>query len=202
MREGDMSRLTTVAGKLGLAGLAVLLQLFPNFAFAASPLRLECSAQQTLPGRSLACEYSVIGRLNEQLADLHDQIVRDGRAARVNVRRWLGARDACRDVDCLDKVLQDGIEAARMALVDVESREPTPVLTTARGIPLRVMPSVRTPARPAVAPEGERPPSAGARTMPTRSPARFEPSFGMLLLLFAAAAVLYTVVVVRISRPA
>ena len=142
----------------------------------------------------------MLGTLNAQLADLHDRSIREGRAARVDVRRWLSQRDACRDVDCLDSVFEAGIRAARTALVDVEARQPTLVLVNARGVPVRVLPEApRAPA--AAAPESERHLSSDVRAPTARERSRFGIPFDALLLLLVAAAVLYTVVVVRISRP-
>jgi uncharacterized protein len=109
-----MNGTTTVAGKLGLLALAALLQALPNFALAASPLRLECSQEQQIAGRALVCEYSILGVRNSQLADLHDRAVREGRAERMDAQRWLSERDACREVDCLDAVFERRIHAARI----------------------------------------------------------------------------------------
>jgi len=196
-----MSGLATVAGRLGLLALAALLQVLPNFVLAASPLRLECSQEHQVPSRALVCEYSILSYQNAQLADLHDRIVRDGRATHVDVRRWLTQRDACRDVDCLDKVFEGNIQAARIALVDVEARQPAVILVNARGVPVRVLPEAPLVSSN-VALEGERYPSADAPTFSVREPSRFEQlPFDMLLLLLVAAAVLYTIVAVRISRP-
>lgn len=200
LRGRDMSGNMSVPGRLGLLALAALLQSPPSFGLAASPLRLECSQAPQLPGRALVCEYSILGHLNAQLADLHDRIIREGRAARVDVRRWLNQRDACRNVDCLDNVFESGLRAARIALVDTETRQPTLILVNARGVPVRVLPEA-PPAPASVALEAEPHPSTGAHTLPAREPSRFEIPFDVLLLLIVAAAVLYTVVVVRISRP-
>jgi hypothetical protein len=195
-----MSGTTTVAGKLSLLALAALLHTLPNAALAASPLRLECSQEHEVPGRALVCEYSMLGTLNAQLADLHDRSIREGRAARVDVRRWLSQRDACRDVDCLDSVFEAGIHAARIALVDTETRQPALILVNARGVPVRVLPEAsRT--RAADVPESERHLSSAARSPTERERSRFDIPFDVLLLLLVAGAVLYTIVVVRISRP-
>jgi uncharacterized protein len=195
-----MSGTMTVAGRLGLLALAALLQSLPNFVLGASPLRLECLQGHQLPGRALVCEYSILGSQNAQLADLHDRMIREGRAAHVDGQRWLNERDACRDVDCLDKVFERGIRAARIALVEIETRQPTPILVNARGISVRVLPQAQL-ASATAAPEEERDFSAGARRLSAREPSRFEVPFDVLLLLLVAAAVLYTIVVVRISRP-
>jgi len=126
--------------------LAVLLQL-PSLAFAASsPLKLECSAEQSLPGRALVCEYFMLDRLNAQLVQLHDRVVAAGRAGRIEVKRWLAARDACQDVECLDRLYEAGMREAKLALVDVESRKPALILTNARGDLLRVAEKQATPA--------------------------------------------------------
>jgi len=195
-----MSRTTTVAGRLGLLALAALLPFLPTSVLAASPLRLECSQEHQVPGRALVCEYSILSYQNAQLADLHDRIVRDGRATHVDARRWLSQRDACRDVDCLDKVFEGNIRAARIALVDIETREPAVILVNARGIPVRVLPEVPLVSRTVAL--GERHHSPGAPKLSAQEPSRrIEVPFDMLLLLLVAAAVLYTVVVVRISRP-
>jgi hypothetical protein len=196
-----MSRTTTVAGRLGLLALAALLPFLPTLVLAASPLRLECSQEHQVPGRALVCEYSILSYQNAQLADLHDRVVRDGRAAHVDARRWLTERDACRDVDCLDKVFEGNIRAARIALVDLETREPAVILVNARGIPVRVLPEAPLVSR-TVAFEGEGHQPAGASTLPAGEPSRrSEVPFDVVLLLLVAAAVLYTIVVVRISRP-
>ncbi|SRR5258706_544116 len=196
-----MSGTTTVAGRLGLLALAALLQALPNFVLAASPLRLECSQEHQVQGRALVCEYSILTYQNAQLADLHDRIIRDGRAAHVDVRRWLTQRDACHDVDCLDKVFEGNIQAARIALVDIEARQPAVVLVNARGVPVRVLPEAPVVSSN-VALEGERYFPAGAPALSAREPSRFEQlPFDVLLLLLVAAAVLYTIVAVRISRP-
>jgi hypothetical protein len=195
-----MNGTTTVAGRLGLLALAALLQTLPNFGLAASPLRLECSQEQQISGRALVCEYSILGLRNSQLADLHDRAVREGRAERLDARRWLSERDACRDVDCLDKVFSAEIQAARIALVDIETRQPALILVNARGIPIRVLPEAPLVSRTAAL-EGERHHSAGAPTLAAREPSRSGIPLDVFLLLLVAAAVLYTVVVVRISRP-
>src|SRR5687767_10103782 len=107
---------------------AVLLQV-PGLALAASPLKLECAAEQRLPGRALVCEYFMLDRLNAQLAQLHDRIVTAGRAGKIEVKRWLAARDACQDVECLDRLYEAGMREARLALIDGESRKSVLVLT-------------------------------------------------------------------------
>jgi uncharacterized protein len=142
----------------------------------------------------------MLGTLNAQLADLHDRSIREGRAARVDVRRWLSQRDACRDVDCLDRVFEAGIRAARIALVDTETRQPALILVNARGVPVRVLPEAPRK-RAAAAPESERYLSPDARAPTARERSRFDVPFDALFLLLIAAAVLYTIVVVRISRP-
>jgi hypothetical protein len=196
-----MSGPMTVAARLGLLALAALLQSLPNFVLAASPLRLECSQEHQAPGRALVCEYSVLSFQNAQLADLYDRIVRDGRAVHADMRRWLDQRDACRDVDCLDKVFADSIRAAKIALADIEARQPMAVLVNARGVPVRVVPEA-PPGSSNVAPEGERYSSASAPTPSARTPSRFVQSpLDVLLLLIVAASVLYTIVAARISRP-
>src|SRR5204863_8023465 len=115
----------------------------------------ECSQEQQIPGRALVCEYSILNYRNVQLADLHDRAIREGRPARVDARRWLSERDACRDVNCLDKVFEAGIQATRVALVDIETRQPALILVNARGIPVRVLPEAPR-VSPTVAREGER----------------------------------------------
>jgi hypothetical protein len=196
-----MNGTTTVAGRLGLLALAALLQSLPSFVLAASPLRLECLQEHQVPGRALVCEYAILGYQNAQLADLHDRIVREGRAAHVDVRGWLNQRDACRDVDCLDKAFEDSIQGARIALVDIETRQPAVVLVNARGVPVRVLPEA-PPVSSNVPLESERYPAAGVPALSAREPSRFEQlPFDLLLLLLVAAAVLYTIVAVRISRP-
>ena len=195
--------MATVAGRLGLLALAALLQSLPNLVLAASPLRLECSQEHLVPGRALVCEYAILGYQNAQLADLHDRVIRGGREAHVDVRRWLSQRDACRDVGCLDKVFEDSIQAAKIALVDIEARHPAVILVNARGVPLRVLPEAPFVSSKIVL-EGERHSAADAPTptFPVREPSRFEQlPFDVLLLLLVAAAVLYTIVAVRISRP-
>ena len=120
-------------------------------AAAASPLQFECSSDQKVIGRALVCEYFMLGRLNAEFADLHDRVVRAGRAGRIELKRWIAARDSCRDVECLDRLYETGLRQARLALIDVETRKPTPVMVNARGDLLRV---VDKPARPAAIPEG------------------------------------------------
>lgn len=195
-----MSRATTVAVRLGLLALAALLQSLPHPVLAASPLQLECSQEQQIAGRALVCEYSILGYRNAQLAVLHDRTVREGRAGRVDVDRWLSERDACRDVDCLDNVFEAGIQAAKIALVDTENRQPAVILVNARGIPVRVLPEAPR-VSPTVALDDESRRLPGARTLSVREPSRTGIPFDVFLLLLVAAAVLYTVVVVRISRP-
>lgn len=120
----------------------ILVLLLPGFTLAASPLQLECAAAQSLPGRALVCEYFMLDRLNARLAELHEAVVHAGKAGRVEVKRWLAARDACQDVECLDRLFEAGIREAKIALVDVESREPTRILPSARGVPIRVAENV------------------------------------------------------------
>lgn len=88
----------------------------------------------------------MLERLNAQLARLHDHIAAAGRAGRVEARRWLAARDACRDVDCLDRLYETGIREARLALIDVETRTPAFVVSNARGDVLRVVEKAPPPA--------------------------------------------------------
>ena len=133
---------------VAVIGLAMLLAA-P--AVAASPLQFECSGDQKVVGRALVCEYFMLGRLNAELADLHDRVVRAGRAGRIELKRWIAARDSCRDVECLDQLYAAGLRQAKLALIDVESRKPAPIMVNARGDLLRV---VDKPARAAAMPEG------------------------------------------------
>lgn len=167
--------------------LAVLLQL-PALALAASPLRLDCSAEQNLPGRALVCEYSMLDRRNASLADLHDGIVQAGRAGRVDVKRWLAARDACSDVDCLDQVFDAAIRDARLALVDVESRQPATILVNARGVPLRVL-------EPRIIPA----PTPSVRETPARERSALDTAASLLMVAFLVAALAYALVARRLA---
>lgn len=195
-----MSGSTSVAGGLGLAGFILLLQFSPNFAAAASPLRLECSAEQLLPGRALVCEYSMLGALNAQLADLHDGTVQARRAGRTDARRWLATRDACQDVDCLDRFFEAAIRDAKLALVDVESREPTVVLANARGVPVRLLQAADAPRPPSprsVETEQARQ-SAPPRLRSIREPTGFEALISVLTVLFLAAVAVYAMAARRL----
>lgn len=174
---------TIQAAILGLA-------LLPGLGLAASPLRLECSAEQGVPGRALVCDYSMLGMLNARLADLHERLVAAGRAGRVEVRRWLAARDACREVDCLDRVFDAAIHDAKLALVDVVSREPAPVLVNARGVRLKVLPPPAQAPSPVVVVVEQ-----SARELPP--PREGSGPGGLLALLFAAGAVGYAIVAKR-----
>jgi hypothetical protein len=177
----------------------VALAFVPGFALAASPLRLECSAEQNLPGRALVCEYAMLGSLNDRLADLDEEIVRAGKAARVEPKRWLAARDACQDVECLDRTLEAGVRDARSALVDVESRQPTLILATARGVPVQIVQGTAPVLRAPPAPQREPQPRASAPTWSVREPSRLEPVFSVLTMLFLAAVAVYATVVRRIG---
>jgi hypothetical protein len=163
--------------------------LFPALAGAASPLRLECSAEQTAPGRALVCEYAMLNRLNTQLADLHDKAVAAGRGERIRVKRFLSTRDACGDVECLDALFERGIRETKLALVDVETREPTVMLTSARGVPLRVLRSAppRTPAAPR-----EHPAVAGGQSA-------LDTAASLLMVGFLVTVLGYTVVARRLA---
>jgi hypothetical protein len=169
--------------------LALLLQV-PGLASAGSPLRLECAAEQSAPGRALVCEYSMLDRRNASLADLHDGIVQAGRAGRVEVKRWLAARDACGDVDCLDQVFDAAIRDARLALVDVESRQPATILVNARGIPLRV-----SEPEPKAIPA----PTPSVQEAPARERSGLDTAASLLMVLFLVAALSYAVVAKRLA---
>lgn len=169
--------------------LAVLLQL-PALALAASPLRLECAAEQSVPGRALVCEYSMLERRNAGLADLHDGIVQAGRAGRVEVKRWLAARDACSDVDCLDRLFDAAIRDARLALVDVESRQPVTILVNARGVPLRVL-QPEPKAIPA--------PTPSVQEAPARERSGLDTAASLLMVAFLVSALGYAVVAKRLA---
>lgn len=176
--------------RCSVIGLGVLLFL-PGFSRAESPITLECSAGQTLPGRMLVCEYTMLESRNAELADLYERVVHAGRARRIETKRWLATRDACRDVECLDQLYEEGMREARLALVEVESRTPAPILTNARGEVLRV---VETATRPIVLPHS--PPPAS----PVREPAAAIDTAGSLLMVvFLVAALGYSLVARRLT---
>jgi len=170
-------------------GLVVLLQ-FPSLALAESPLQVECSMEQSRPGRVLVCEYWMLGRLDGELADLHERNVLAGRAGSVELKRWVGERDACSDVECLDRLYEAGIREARLALVDVEDRQPVPVLTNARGVPLRIV-KQRGAAAPAL-PEVTQEPAVRER------PA-LETAASLVMILFLVAALGYALFARRLA---
>lgn len=174
---------------INVAIVAVVASLLHYTAFAASPLQLDCLAEQAQPGRALVCEYAMLGRMNAQLAELHDAIAQSGRAGRIEPRRWLAERDACRDVDCLDRVLEGSLREAKLALVDVESRSPAPVLTNARGEVLRVLEKRATPvATPA--------PAQSFQPSAAREGRRLETYSGLILV---AAILAYAMVARRLA---
>ena len=179
---------------LGLFAVGLGVALHSPLVSASSP-RLECSAPQSVPGRALVCDYAMLGRLNEQLADLHDEMVLSGKSGRAEWNHWLAARDACQDVDCLDRMLEASIREARLALVDVESRQPTLVLANARGIPMQVL--QKTPPLPRALPAPRSRPSEPVLSL--REPSRLEPLMSALTMLFLAAVAVYAVVVRRIA---
>lgn len=170
-------------------------------AASASPLGLECAADQDVPGRALVCEYAMLGRLNERFADLHDEAVRAGRAGRLDSRRWLAARDACKDVECLDRLLEAGIREARRALVDVESRAPAPILASGRGVPLYLAQATaaapQSKASAAPVPEQRSAPLTELRS--AREPSRLEPLMSVLTILFFAGVALYAMAARRLA---
>lgn len=162
------------------------LLLLPGITLAVSPLSLECSAEQHLPGRALICEYTMLESRNADLADLHDRVVQAGKTTRIEPKRWVAVRDACRDVECLDQLYEQGMREARLALVEVESRTPAPVLTNARGELLRV---VQTKARP-IARSEPPPPVAEQRSV-------LDTLASLLMVLFLVAAFACTLVARR-----
>ena len=116
----------------------IALALLPGLALSASPLSVECSTEQKLPGRALVCEYFMLGRQNAELAELHALTILAGKAGSKETKRWVAARDACKDVECLDRLFETGMREARLALVEADSRRPAMILTSARGVPLRI----------------------------------------------------------------
>ena len=172
-------------------GIAVLLVL-PGFAGAASPIDLECSAGQNLPGRALVCEYTMLGGRNAELADLYERVVRAGRAGRIEPKRWLATRDACRDVECLDQLYEEGMREARLALVEVESRAPAPILTNARGEVLLVVETVTRPNPPPAIPPVQPP-------LVREQASVFDTAASLLMVVFLLLAFGYSLVVRRLS---
>lgn len=185
-----MKRTSSIAA----IALAVLFYT-PGFALAASPLRLECSTEQNLRARALVCEYSMLSRLNAQLADLHEKMLADRKVDGIDLKRWQKARDACNDVGCLDELLQAGIRDARLVLVAVESREPAPVMANARGVAIRLQ-SSRPSSRPVAA---EEPASLRPQARSLREPTGLEPVVSVLTVLFLAGVAVYAVVVRRLA---
>ena len=188
----------------GIAATFAIAAILAVPAASASPLRVECDVGQDLSGRALVCEYAMLGRLNERFADLHDEVVRAGKGGRLEHGRWLAARDACRDVECLDRLLEAGIGEARRALVDVESRQPAPILASARGVPLYLVPEhpARQPkaaAAAAAAPEPERRSAALNERHSARDPSGLEPLMSVLTVLFFAGVAVYSVAARRLA---
>ena len=155
-------------------------------AASASPLQFECTAEQSVPGRALVCEYFMLRRANAELADLHDRAVLAGRAGSNDLKRWVSTRDACRDVECLDRLYERGIREATLALVDVETRQPSVVLVNARGVPLRIVDKQTIPA-------------PAAREAPVRKQPALETAASLLMVLFLAAAATYALVARRLA---
>jgi len=174
--------MTTPRAILGVLGF------FPIAVLAASPLHLECSADQTLPGRALACEYSMVGRLNAEFADLHDQTILAGRAGSNESKRWVAARDACKTVDCLERLFEAGIREARLVLDEVDSRQPAPLLTNARGVELRIV-QKSAAAPPPAADDAEEAVSQGAP----------ETAASLVMIFFFVAALGYALVARRLA---
>jgi len=98
------------------SGICVFTILITNDALAASSLRLACTDDHKIPGRALICEYSVLGRSNDELAGLHDKITATGRVGGFDADRWAARRDGCTTVDCLDKVFEEAIREAKAVL--------------------------------------------------------------------------------------
>jgi uncharacterized protein len=138
-------------------------------ALAASSLRLACFEEQKMPGRALVCEYSMLTRLNNQLADLHEELVKSGKAGKVDVQRWISARDACADVDCVDGALEASIREAKKAL-EGQIHDPS-VHTGSAPAPSEEKPeTTEGPVAPAVAPSAAVPavnPEVIAKVRPT-----------------------------------
>lgn len=169
--------------------IVAVASLFHFPAFAASPLELDCLAEQTLPGRALVCEYAMLGRMNAQLAELSGQAVLAGRAGSNQLKRWVSARDVCKDVECLDQALEAGIREAKLALVAVEDRQPAPILSNARGEVLRVLEKRGPPAAAPAPAQSFQPPVA-------REGRRLETYSGLILV---AAVLAYAMVARRLS---
>jgi len=182
--------LPLVGTSLVTRGLAVLLGFFQLTALATSQLHLECSVEQALPARALVCEYSMLGHLNERFAELQDQAVLAGRAGNSELKRWVSARDACKDVECLDRLFETGIREASLVLAEADRREPAPLLTNARGIPLRIVQKNATniPAPPDAVQEK----AVAERSVP-------ETAASLVMVLFLVAALAYTFVARRLA---
>ena len=174
---------------INIAIVAVVAALLHFPAFAASPLELDCLAEQALPGRALVCEYAMLGRMNAQLAELSGQAVLAGRAGSNQLKRWASARDACKDVECLDQILEAGIREAKLALVEVEGRQPAPILTNARGEVLRLVEKRALPVATHAPAQSFQPPIA-------REGRRLETYSGLILV---AAVLAYAMVARRLA---
>ncbi len=173
------------SGSVVILGLFALL-LTPGLARASS-LELECSAEQSIPGRVLVCDYYMLRRLNAELAELQDEAVLSGRAGSNDLKRWTSARDACQDVACLDRLFENGIHETRLTLAAEENSKRPPLLVNARGVRLRVLDANPAPTSTVI-----EPPEA-------REPSTLETAASLLMVLFLVAALGYALVARRLA---
>ena len=94
------------------------------------------------------------------------------------------------DVECLDRLFETGIREASLVLAEADRREPAPLLTNARGIPLRIVQKNATniPAPPDAVQEK----AVAERSVP-------ETAASLVMVLFLVAALAYTFVARRLA---
>ena len=119
-----------------------------SWAGAASPLRIACAEEQPA-ARSLVCEYSLLGRRNDRLAELHERIVETGKSAQIDIARWMEERDRCVDVACLDRFFDARLAQATAVIESPAAQAAAPQPITPEPKLINVPPPALPPPQPA-----------------------------------------------------
>ena len=76
----------------------------------------DCKAEDLNPSEQTVCHFKMLSRMDEQVLDLHDELVKSGKHPRLQAEHdsWVIFRDGCGfDVTCLERLYRGRLTTLR-----------------------------------------------------------------------------------------